>query len=126
MSVPRYSGLKAEWARSRARQTHWSEERDLVQEEMRRVLMYLEARAVWWENQGDRRSELCSADLAEGLRAYAVKQASILRSLRQCFAKMWYPRLQAFQLTADWFNDTTLGLSALSQNVRSGALDTVD
>lgn len=101
-------GLKAEWARSRARANRWVEEQELVQEEMRRVLMFLKSRAAWWETQGARDHESATPDLLDGLSSYAKKQAVILRNLRQRFAFMWRPRLIAFQLTADWFEDASL------------------
>ncbi|KAF9501458.1 hypothetical protein BDN71DRAFT_1501176 [Pleurotus eryngii] len=105
--------LKAEWARSRARQMRWLEEEQLIQEEMRRVIAYLDWRASWWITQGERRSGSVTPELQDGLQAYAAKQANILRGIRQRFACMWHPRLQAFHLTADWFKDASLVLPSV-------------
>ena len=39
--------MRVEWAKSRARMMRWKEELLIVQEEMRRVLVYLRWRAEW-------------------------------------------------------------------------------
>ncbi|KAJ7099018.1 hypothetical protein C8R44DRAFT_593419, partial [Mycena epipterygia] len=41
-------GLRVEWAKTRARAHRWTEEVDLLEEEMRRILVFLEWRAGWW------------------------------------------------------------------------------
>ncbi|RDX44815.1 hypothetical protein OH76DRAFT_1328515, partial [Lentinus brumalis] len=41
--------LRVEWCKARARAQRWTEECELLQEEMRRVLQYHEWRADWWE-----------------------------------------------------------------------------
>ncbi|KAJ7457415.1 hypothetical protein FB451DRAFT_1341923 [Mycena latifolia] len=40
--------LRVEWAKTRARSRQWTEEVDLLEEEMRRVLVFLEWKAGWW------------------------------------------------------------------------------
>jgi hypothetical protein len=82
------SALRIEWCRSRARAMRWSEEVLLLREEMRRVLQFLEWHAGWWE---DRRSlhEGLTSELAEGMTAYASKQANIRRSIRKSFNHLW-------------------------------------
>ncbi|KAJ8515113.1 hypothetical protein ONZ45_g7437 [Pleurotus djamor] len=94
--------LKAEWAQSRARAHRWTEEQDLVVEEMRRVLAWLRWRCTWWKSQGPLQSEAITPDLAEGLIAYAEKQTSILTSLHCRFLKMWRPQLQSYHLGEEW------------------------
>ena len=81
-------GMRVEWAKSLARAERWEEELLLVQEEMRRVLLFLEKKAMWWVSK----SEACQNDDAEllaGIRAYAMKQAHILRSLASTFVVEW-------------------------------------
>ena len=43
--------LRIEWCRVRARAMRWSEEVLLLREEMRRVLVFLEWQATWWEKR---------------------------------------------------------------------------
>jgi hypothetical protein len=62
-----------EWAKSRARAMRWSEELRLLEEEMRRVLVFLEWDAnVWTKQAEDLESRWPSIDRAqlEGLAAY--------------------------------------------------------
>ncbi|KAF9490853.1 hypothetical protein BDN71DRAFT_1510941 [Pleurotus eryngii] len=98
----------SEWARSRARAARWTEEKELVLEEMRRVLAFLRTRAVWWEQQQLRRADSVSVTVLDGLRAYAIKQAGIVRLLHCRFASLWHPRMESYRLSADWFSDGDL------------------
>ncbi|TDL15288.1 hypothetical protein BD410DRAFT_732930, partial [Rickenella mellea] len=84
--------MRVEWAKSQARAQRWQEEVVLVTEEMRRTLVFLEWRAVWWETRIGRRLE--TADMTSGLRAYAMKQAAVQRGLAKRFAKLWVPFLR--------------------------------
>ncbi|KAF9488375.1 hypothetical protein BDN71DRAFT_1513112 [Pleurotus eryngii] len=105
--------LKAEWSRSRARAQRWTEEQDLVLEEMRRVLAYLQWHANWWDKQGPQRSGSgVTETVQDGLSAYAAKQAAILRHLRRRFVVLWRPRLESFQLGADWVSDVDIVATA--------------
>jgi hypothetical protein len=70
----------------------WAEEVTLLQEEMRRVLAFLEWRADWWINRGSSMAMACSGSSApyiEGLFAYAARQAKIQRALAGRFKEMW-------------------------------------
>ncbi|KAF4603264.1 hypothetical protein EYR38_003677 [Pleurotus pulmonarius] len=100
--------LKAEWAKSRARAARWTEEQDLILEEMRRVLAYLKWQASWWEEQATRQSDNVTPAVLDSLSAYAAKQASILRHLRRRFACMWRPWLLSYGLDASWLSDADL------------------
>lgn len=66
----------------------WSEEVLLLRVEMRRVLLFLTWHALWWEKQARRRSNL-SSEAAEGVAAYAFKQASIRRKMCSSFEHLW-------------------------------------
>ncbi|KAG1866481.1 hypothetical protein C8R48DRAFT_747671 [Suillus tomentosus] len=62
--------VRVEWCKARARANRWSEEVELLLEEMRRVIVFLKWQAEWW---GGRRSSRASESVAEqeGLAAYA-------------------------------------------------------
>jgi len=68
----------------------WSEEVLLLQEEMRRVLQFLEwhAHNHWWEDW-QTTYEGSSPELAEGISAYACKQADICQSIHNSFNHLW-------------------------------------
>ena len=66
----------------------FSEEVLLLREEMRRVLEFLKWQENWWMTQGTRRTGL-QATVAEGLLAYAQKQAYYRRALHDKFDHTW-------------------------------------
>lgn len=66
----------------------WSEEVLILREEMQRTLTFFGWHADWWDSQAHRRFDL-SPEVAEGLAAYAFKQAGIRRSLRSSFDQLW-------------------------------------
>ncbi|KAF8188524.1 hypothetical protein K438DRAFT_1764272 [Mycena galopus ATCC 62051] len=72
--------IRVEWMKARARADRWREELVLVEEEMRRVLEFCVWKAKWWRKKAEP-GEDCdgvtvSAELAEGLAAYALEQAA--------------------------------------------------
>lgn len=74
------ANLRVEWAKSQARAARWSEQVDLVAEEMRRTLAFLEWRAGWWRCQASRRVDI-SEQVHHGLVAYAERQADLLKRI---------------------------------------------
>lgn len=87
-----WQGVRIEWCKSRARALQWSQEVELLREEMRRVLQFFAWHAGWWEEQGNR----CISDQAadtEGLQAYAARQADIRRRVAGHFRILWAPYL---------------------------------
>jgi hypothetical protein len=66
----------------------WSEEVVLLQEEMRRVLAFLRWQGHWWNEQQSRYSNLPTA-AEEGMRAYALRQSELRRSLGLSFGEHW-------------------------------------
>ena len=74
--------------KSKAHADRWDEEVQLVKEEMRRVLAFLEWKAVWWTEEGGRDLAV-RPDIADGIRAYAAKQAHIYRALACSFKMCW-------------------------------------
>lgn len=94
-----YLALRVEWAKARARADRWEEEVVLLDEEMRRVLMFCEWKNRWWKDQVARRlvtlpeSEenraFVSPELAEGLRAFSEDQAAQESALALSFSGKW-------------------------------------
>ncbi|KAK6974636.1 CxC2 domain-containing protein [Favolaschia claudopus] len=80
--------VRVEWSRAKARKDRWVEEVDLLREEMRRVLRFLEWRAMWWEQKRSVTHSV-SADIRAGLQAYAARQASLARRLAFRFKQIW-------------------------------------
>jgi hypothetical protein len=109
IDFPRISGLRIEWCRARARAMRWSEEVQLLQEEMRRVLAFFSWKADWWASQLGLRGSI-EEGLSEGLDAYTHRQADIWRTLHLHCAHLWrhtdeYIRTGAFTDLADQTTD---------------------
>ncbi|KAJ7280892.1 hypothetical protein C8J57DRAFT_1057508 [Mycena rebaudengoi] len=79
--------LRIEWARARARSLRWSEEVQLLEEEMRRIQQFLLWHGNWWREQIGRRD--VDAIQQEGDRAYALRQASLKERLAGRFKEKW-------------------------------------
>ncbi|KAG1776918.1 hypothetical protein EV702DRAFT_1179602 [Suillus placidus] len=86
-------GLRVEWCKARARMMRWKEEIELLEEEMRRVLRFLQWHALWWDNVAHLRA-LAGAE-KEGVVAYATRQAHIRRDLSAKFEISWARYLTA-------------------------------
>lgn len=82
------SALRIEWCKARARANRWTEEVQLLLEEMRRVRAFLSWHAAWWDEQAGRRTGLPDAE-TEGIKGYAKRQASLRRNLQIAFDDMW-------------------------------------
>ncbi|KAJ7033047.1 hypothetical protein C8F04DRAFT_958139, partial [Mycena alexandri] len=80
--------LRIEWAKARARALRWTEEIDLLEEEMRRIRQFLVWRSEWWMDQVESRGLAETAQL-EGETAYALRQAVFHADLCERFATMW-------------------------------------
>lgn len=80
---------RVEWSRSQARVDCWAEEKELLQEEMCRVLAFLDWKRNWWLEQvgtdtdGDSQNQL-----RRGINAYAYKQAEVYDRLISKFVAM--------------------------------------
>ncbi|KAJ2911563.1 hypothetical protein MD484_g8853, partial [Candolleomyces efflorescens] len=104
--------LHVEWVKSRARLRRWEEEFLLVQEEMRRTVAYLHWKADWWQTRAAL-APFKSDDVAHGVTAYAVKQASLCRCLSARFGSVWSPVLKSVGSELD------LGGSGAASSVES-------
>jgi hypothetical protein len=93
--------MRVEWAKTRARAERWSEEIILLNEEMRRVLQYLNWKATWWLQQQGHRAD-ASPDIRNGIDAYAAKQADLVLRLARSFAAEWYPMLVKHDMPIVW------------------------
>ncbi|KAF9032545.1 hypothetical protein BDZ89DRAFT_948234 [Hymenopellis radicata] len=83
------SGCHMEWLKSRARSNRWTEEVNVLEEEMRRIPVTLEERAIWWDARRESENTELGADIKEGIRAYAAQQAATQRTLVGAFRAIW-------------------------------------
>ena len=95
-----------EWAKTRARSMRWSEEFDIVKEEMWRVLAWFEWRVNWWENLALIRQD-GNPKILDGSSAYAFKQANIARHMAAHCAAAWLPELNKNGIQLDWAGSYT-------------------
>lgn len=101
-----YLDMRIEWCKARARALRWSEEVDLLMEEMRRTLEFFQWDALRW---AERMSfQVASADVAslEGHRAYAHRQATLRKSLVASCRCSWTATMEfARQVENDCIDD---------------------
>ena len=82
--------MHAEWAQTQAHMCQWKEELLIIQEEMRRVLAFVEWKSGWWLEQANRR-EVFDHSVQSDLVAYAHKQSSLCLQMAACCATYWLP-----------------------------------
>ncbi|KAJ6447694.1 hypothetical protein C8R45DRAFT_948402 [Mycena sanguinolenta] len=80
--------LRIEWGKAWARAHRWTEEVDLLEEEMRRILVFLRWKADWWRGLVDGRV-VDGVDVKEGFTAYARRQADIQDTMAARFTHSW-------------------------------------
>ncbi|KAJ7490197.1 hypothetical protein B0H11DRAFT_2229118 [Mycena galericulata] len=83
-----HDDIRIEWTKARARADRWREDLILLEEEMRRVLQFCDWKANWWAERRRPRPEV-SAELAEGLCAYATEQAARERFWKVAWENKW-------------------------------------
>lgn len=83
-----FVALRVEWCKARARAHRWEEEVQLLHEEMRRIIAFLEWHADWWDAEGSRR-HFSSPQAAEGAFAYAHRQARLRCNMASHFKSVW-------------------------------------
>ncbi|KAJ7180060.1 hypothetical protein C8R43DRAFT_871124 [Mycena crocata] len=83
-----HDDIRVEWTKARARADRWREELILLDEEMRRVLVYCEWKAHWWRDRRVPRTGI-SPELKEGLCAYALEQEARERWWAEKWAAKW-------------------------------------
>ena len=94
-----------EWAQCMARADRWEEEVTLLQEEMRRVVQFLEWRSRDWLSKADARAGDSTPILNTRLSAYAKKQASIFHNLAIRNCQRWNSTLLSLSLPRVWAID---------------------
>ncbi|KAJ3503018.1 hypothetical protein NMY22_g18393 [Coprinellus aureogranulatus] len=81
---------RVEWGKSFARVQRYREEILLVKEEMRRTVRFFDwKQAQWLRAAAAWEGQPISAEYAEGLRAYAQRQARLCQGLRDAFVHRW-------------------------------------
>ncbi|RDX43071.1 hypothetical protein OH76DRAFT_1458528 [Lentinus brumalis] len=80
--------LRVEWCKARARAARWTEEVELLLEEMRRTIVYHTWRAGMWHDVVNQVHE-GRPDYLEGANAYARRQAAVRVAMRDFCAVTW-------------------------------------
>ena len=94
--------MRVEWAQCMARADRWEEEVVLLQEEMRRIVQYLEWRSRDWLSKAGTRSDSVSPTVHSGLSAYAKKQSAVYHNLAVRFCQRWHSVLLSSSLPHAW------------------------
>lgn len=94
--------MRVEWAQCMARADRWEEEVTLLQEEMRRVVHFLEWRSDDWLTKADSRIDSVAPVVRAGLLAYANKQTAVFHNLAIQFCQRWRSVLISLSLPHDW------------------------
>lgn len=94
--------MRVEWAQCVARADRWEEEVILLQEEMRRVVEFLEWQSRDWFGKADSRARTVTPVVLAGLSAYANKQGSIFHNLAVRFSQRWRAALVSLSLPHNW------------------------
>ena len=94
--------MRVEWAQCVARAERWEEETTLLQEEMRRVVQFLEWRSGDWLAKLDSRVDTVAPAVHSGLSAYAKKQGAIFHNLAVRFCQRWRLALISLSLPHEW------------------------
>ena len=94
--------MRVEWAQCVARAERWEEEVVLLQEEMRRVVCFLEWKSKDWVSKADARAKVVTPEVRSGLSAYAHKQGSVFHNLAIRFCQRWHSTLISLSLPHAW------------------------
>ena len=94
--------MRVEWAQCVARADRWGEEVILLQEEMRRVVQFLEWRSRDWLAKANLRTGTATSAVCAGLSAYANKQGSVFGGLAVRFSQRWRSALISLSLPHAW------------------------
>ncbi|KAH8069588.1 hypothetical protein BXZ70DRAFT_1013367 [Cristinia sonorae] len=96
------ASMQVEWSKMLARAERWEEEVLLIQEEMRRTVVFFQWKATEWRKQAGNRVNGIPIELLSGLNAYAQKQGDMWDRLAvQCVEK-WYKVVQDKDIREDW------------------------
>ncbi|KAF6747259.1 hypothetical protein DFP72DRAFT_822049 [Ephemerocybe angulata] len=81
--------LHIEFLKSCTRAARWAEEVELLQEEMRRTLVFFQQKADWWNNRRKSTIGGSTSDYEEGFSAYALSQSRVYTTLRLECERQW-------------------------------------
>ena len=82
---------------------HWEEEVQIIQEEMRRTIVYYEWKKQWWLEQNSWSATIASDNtIQHGITAYSQKQAHYCKCMAKSSAMAWLPFLQLEGINPDW------------------------
>ncbi|KAF9001842.1 hypothetical protein BDZ89DRAFT_968153, partial [Hymenopellis radicata] len=81
--------VRIEWAKALARKTRWTEEVELLKEEMRRVLRSLRYEERIWMRRAEKDYQGLRLEEIAGRQAYARRQAADRRCIRESFEILW-------------------------------------
>ena len=107
--------MRVEWAQCVARADRWEEEVTLLQEEMRRVVQFLDWKSNDWASRAGARAGVASPEVCSGLSAYAHKQAFVYHNLATRFCQRWRSTLISLSLPCTWATEFL--------NVQAASLD---
>ena len=96
--------MRVEWSKVRARMRRWDEELLIIQEEMRRAIVYQQWKAAWWCERSSLRDHP-DATILSGVSGYAHKQAAISLHLAERCAVHWLPHLKGKGITPTWASE---------------------
>ena len=105
--------LHVKWATSFARLERWSEEVELLQEEMWQVVMFLKWKSMDWLVKKNAHLEELALDIQSGVNVYAQKQAMVYHNLAISFANLWCPALVSHGLQHVWVTEYLTGHGVL-------------
>ncbi|KAF8131910.1 hypothetical protein EV363DRAFT_1479709 [Boletus edulis] len=118
--------MRIEWCKARARAARWSEDVDLLMDEMERTLAFFQWDMACWE---ERMSFVpAAAGAAEGHHAYAHQQATLRKALAENCRRSWESTMELVrQLDKDWNDgDKTAGIEALVHHNEESCSDIDD
>ena len=117
--------MQVEWSKARARMERWKEELLIVQEEMRRVIVYLKWKGAWWHERSSLRDHV-DGTILSGVSGYAHKQAAICSRMAENCAAYWLPHLREKGIKPAWESDYEhLLRTSIGVEEEGEALDTV-
>ncbi|KAF8078862.1 hypothetical protein FPV67DRAFT_1558069 [Lyophyllum atratum] len=81
--------LRIEWCKSRARAHRWQEECLLLEEEMRRVILFFAHQEARWNHRAAESTLGIDSRTTSGMRAYALRQAALRRRMIAACEEAW-------------------------------------
>ncbi|KAF7290624.1 hypothetical protein MIND_01302600 [Mycena indigotica] len=83
-----HDAVRVQWSKAMARRDRWTEEVELLREEMKRVLRSLAKLQAIWLARAEMR-EVDDPSLVGGLRAYALRQVAMYKEISAAFYARW-------------------------------------